>query len=369
MAGASVVYVSPNARLGGTERILETLARHHDPTRWRPSAFFLNDGPMVAEFRARGIPAAVGPPMRLRDPRSVGRAVGSLRRFLADRGADAVHSLMGYGHLVGGLAARAEGIPEVWAQHGSLGRLEYLFARVPTDALIANSRFTLSEHARYGGWAGSRQVVYPGVGPIVASAHDPVPWLDPSSWTVGLAGRLSPMKGHILLLEAAATALARVPDLRVLFVGGEYLRGDGRYAAKVRAAVDALGLAGRVAFAGHLDPPWGAIRACDALAVASITPEPFGLTVVEAWLLGTPVVAPAEGGPAETVADGINGLLFRPRDARSLAEALVRLAADPSLGKRLADRGRAEALSRFTADRMAREVEGVLDRAVAARAE
>ena len=358
MCGRSVVYVSPNARPGGTERVLETLIRHHDPARWRPSAFFLNDGPMVAEFAARGVPTALGPPMRLRDPRSVGRAVASLRRHLVDRRAEAVHSLMGYGHLVGGLAARAGGIPEVWAQHGSLGWHEYLFARIPTDALIANSRYTLAAHARYGGRAGSRHVIYPGVGPIAGA--DPSPWRDPSAWTVGLAGRLSPMKGHLLLLEAAATALGRVPNLRVLLIGGAYLPGDDAYGARVRAAADAPPLRGRVAFTGHLDAPWGAMAACDALAVASITPEPFGLTVVEARRLGVPVVAPAEGGPPEMIADGLDGLLCAPRDAASLAAALVRLATEPGLSASLAARGLVD--GRFTADRMAREVEGVLDR-------
>ncbi|CAN0590152.1 unnamed protein product, partial [Ectocarpus sp. 12 AP-2014] len=56
----------------------------------------------------------------------------------------------------------------------------------------------------------------------------------------------------------------------------------------------------------------------------STRPEPFGLTVIEAMQLGKYVVAPKDGGPSETVINGVCGELFEPRDEASLIQALQR---------------------------------------------
>ena len=59
---------------------------------------------------------------------------------------------------------------------------------------------------------------------------------------------------------------------------------------------------------------------CRALVVPGI--EEFGITMVEAHAAGRPVVAAAEGGALEIVADGVTGVLVRPRSVDALADAL-----------------------------------------------
>ncbi len=59
---------------------------------------------------------------------------------------------------------------------------------------------------------------------------------------------------------------------------------------------------------------------CRALVVPAI--EEFGITMVEAHAAGRPVLAAAEGGALEIVADGLTGVLVRPRSVDALAEAL-----------------------------------------------
>jgi glycosyltransferase involved in cell wall biosynthesis len=76
--------------------------------------------------------------------------------------------------------------------------------------------------------------------------------------------------------------------------------------------------------------------------------EGFGLAVVEAMLAGKPVVASREGAFAEYIRDGENGLLAEPGNPDSFAARITQLAADPALMARIAARGRADALQRFS---------------------
>jgi glycosyltransferase involved in cell wall biosynthesis len=67
--------------------------------------------------------------------------------------------------------------------------------------------------------------------------------------------------------------------------------------------------------------------------------EPFGLAPLEANACGVPVIAIAEGGVRETVVDQVNGLLVE-NNPGAMAEAIARLASDPSLARKLGVKAR-----------------------------
>lgn len=71
--------------------------------------------------------------------------------------------------------------------------------------------------------------------------------------------------------------------------------------------------------------------------------ETFGLTIVEAFSFGVPVVAPPVGGPAEIVSDGRDGFLIDSRNLAELAECVCRLADDPALCLQLSSAARQKA--------------------------
>jgi phosphatidylinositol alpha 1,6-mannosyltransferase len=85
---------------------------------------------------------------------------------------------------------------------------------------------------------------------------------------------------------------------------------------------------------------------CDAFVFASTT-ETLGLVVLEAMASGLPVIASPEGGVADHLRDGVNGLEFPAGDARALATAMLHLVADPVRAMRLGAGARttAESLS------------------------
>jgi glycosyltransferase involved in cell wall biosynthesis len=116
-----------------------------------------------------------------------------------------------------------------------------------------------------------------------------------------------------------------------------------------------LGVLSRVDLPGHRDDVAGELAGIDVVVAYSRSPEPFGQVVVDAMTAGRPVVAAAEGGPAETVRDGVDGLLVAPRDPVALAAPLRRLHDDPALAARLADAGRVTA-QRYRPDRIGGEL-------------
>src|SRR5205814_4082861 len=72
--------------------------------------------------------------------------------------------------------------------------------------------------------------------------------------------------------------------------------------------------------------------------------ESFGLSVIEALAMGLPVVSVAEGGPCDTVQDGVSGYLV-PAEVAALGNAAARLLADPDKARRMGQAG-----ARFVGD-------------------
>jgi glycosyltransferase involved in cell wall biosynthesis len=146
---------------------------------------------------------------------------------------------------------------------------------------------------------------------------------------VGAVGRLNEQKGHRYLLDAAATVLARRPSVRLLIVG------DGDLDIPLREQARALGIAGRVVFAGHRADIPDVLGAIDVLCISSLY-EGTPLALFEAMASGKTIVSTAVDGCREVLEDGVSALLVPPRDAAGLAAALVRTLDEPDLRADLA---------------------------------
>jgi glycosyltransferase involved in cell wall biosynthesis len=87
----------------------------------------------------------------------------------------------------------------------------------------------------------------------------------------------------------------------------------------------------------------------DVAVVPSILYESFSYTCAQAMAAGLPLVASRIGGIPETVHDEVSGLLVAPGDAEGLARAVIRLAQNSSLRRRIGQAGRAKARQHFDA--------------------
>ena len=169
---------------------------------------------------------------------------------------------------------------------------------------------------------------------------------------IGIIARLSEEKGHIILLEAFKDLLNDIRGAQLLIVG------EGRMGNKIKARVSELGIEDNVCFCGSTLSTHDFLSVMDVFVRPS-TIEGFGLTVVEAMMMGVPVVSTNVGDFKVMLDDGEVGVLADPFDARHLKEAIKSILTDGELAGRIRTAARKYAESHFSADRMAKQVEKV----------
>ena len=148
-------------------------------------------------------------------------------------------------------------------------------------------------------------------------------------------GRLSPEKGASGLITALQKVRAAGLDAHLTVVG------EGPTRPELDAWVASLGLGDHCHLLGALaeEDTLKQIARADVVALSSFM-EGLPVVLMEAMGLGVPVVAPRLAGIPELVDHERNGLLFHPGDWDGLADAILRLANDPDLGRRLASAAR-----------------------------
>jgi UDP-glucose:(heptosyl)LPS alpha-1,3-glucosyltransferase len=115
-------------------------------------------------------------------------------------------------------------------------------------------------------------------------------------------------------------------------------KGDTR---EYQALAARLGIGERVVWLGARHDPERWYAAADIVVLPSRY-EPFGNVHLEALAAGLPVVASARAGGAEVIADGTNGAVVEPTDARAITAALERFRERPSAEVTAAARRSAE---------------------------
>ena len=144
---------------------------------------------------------------------------------------------------------------------------------------------------------------------------------------IGSVGRIDTWKGLDVLLDAFDTVAGARAGVE-LVVAGAAVPGKEAYEAGLRGR--AAGLPGVHWLGPRSDIP-DLMADLDLFVLASTSPEPFGLVVVEALASGVPVVASAAGGPLEVLEPAARagpvpqGRLVPPGDAAALAEAVLQL--------------------------------------------
>ena len=157
-------------------------------------------------------------------------------------------------------------------------------------------------------------------------------------------GRIQPLKGADVALEAFALLVGSVPSARLVVVGGPSgPRGEAEVAS-LRAKVATYGLAAQVQFVAPQPHELLSTyyRAADCCLVPSRA-ESFGLVALEAAACGTPVVAAAVGGLTTLVQHGRTGFLVENGDAGAYARFAAEICADPLLQAELGACGAAMA--------------------------
>jgi len=173
-------------------------------------------------------------------------------------------------------------------------------------------------------------------------------------------GRLTEVKGVHIAIEAVARLAqeTRLETVLLDIVGS----GEAGYEERLRQMVASLGLGSNVCFRGHLPHRdlMASYRQYHALLFPAIWVEPFGGVVVEAMAQGVCVIASDQGGPAEHISHGENGLLVPVEDPGALAQAVTSLIESPEHTWQMRQAAIETVRSRYAFDTIADRIEAYL---------
>jgi glycosyltransferase involved in cell wall biosynthesis len=164
---------------------------------------------------------------------------------------------------------------------------------------------------------------------------------------VGLVSGFRVMKGHAIVLDAAAQLASSGRPFHLVFVG------QGPFEPLIREQTSRAGLSDRVSFVGFADDPARWVGALDIALYPPLESDGMSRALFEYLASGRAVIASRVGAAAEVIRDGETALLVPGGDAPELAHALGRLLDDPVLRLRLGQAAAALARERFTGARVA----------------
>jgi glycosyltransferase involved in cell wall biosynthesis len=337
MVSTCAVTVPPKA-YGGTELVTAELSKMltrlgHDVTVFA-TGDSAPEGKLLFHF-----PTAIWPPDAHAELR---HAAFAWRHIMSDPNPfDIVHA-----HQAPSLAMAAlQGVPVVATLHHERDPSLLAFYRdSPGVTYVAISK----RQAELSPELGIRHVIHHGLDP------DLYPEGDGRGGYCAFLGRLCPEKAPHLAIDAAR--LARMP----LKIGGVAHEVSQHYFNDVvKPRIDRSG--GLIQHLGELShaPKVELLRHARALLFPIRWEEPFGLVMIEAMLVGTPVIAFPRGAAGEVIEAGVTGFLVR--SVEEMAECIR------TIGSFDRGRCRARARARWSSMRMARDYEEVYRSIVASR--
>ena len=372
----TICYPFAGDSLGGSHQSLLGLLKGLDQTRYRLLIVVEHPGGRIAQhFAGFEVVPDPAPP---RESFEAGRAfglgkfastfagIGKRAAFLREQGVDIVHTNDGRTHATWSLAAKRAGAKLVWHHRGdpTAKGLRWL-APLVADQIVTVSRFSLPPHK------GSRaareaQVVFSpfDVDVSVDRAAARRRLLDElelpeDALVCGYFGLFIARKRPLAFIDTIARLrqLTSRPVAGLLFGVAEH----PELLAEMEARIADPALGGAVRLMGYRSPGAEWIAACDQLLVPAID-EPLGRTLVEAMVVGTPVIATRSGGNPEAILDGL-GVIVPPDDPQVMAMACATLAESPP--EKLAamvERARKSARERFAAARHVSAISAIYER-------
>jgi len=292
------------------------------------------------------------------DPASLTLSCLQVYRYLKAGRFDIVHTHSTEAGIIGRIAARWAGTPAIvhtihgipFTEQRNLFLRSFLLlmerlAASWTTRLIANADAIRSAYLKAGvGYSEQIVTIRSGIDLERFASAAPMDLdLPRGTFKVLMVARLTKGKGFRELLEAAKQLIKELPEV-VFFIAGE-----GPLRTSLATQISREALTDRVRLLGYQPDLAGLMKAVDLFVLPSYR-EGTPRVISEAMAAGLPVVATCVDGIPEQVEHGVNGLLVEPRQARPLVEAILDLARDEGLRRRMGEAGRkrAEAYSMDT---------------------
>lgn len=326
-----VLHIITGLADGGAEAVLFRLITH-DTKNQHAVVSLTTEGKYGPALRDRGVPVVA---LEMPRGRLTWRGVQTLWFTFRQARPDVVQTWMYHADLVGGIAARAAGIPVVWGIHnttlepGRSSRATIWVARVCAwlsrwvpNRIVVCAQAAQAVHAALG-YDAARMVVIPNGYDLSRFAPDlrlrqglRAQWGVPDDLALlGMVARWDPYKDHANLIEALALLRRRGHVFRAVLVG----TGVDEHNATLMRRIADVGLSDWVQPLGPRTDVPAVMNALD-VHVLSSSAEAFPNVLAEAMACGTPGVT-TDVGDAALIA-GDTGWVAPPRNPQALADAL-----------------------------------------------
>lgn len=280
------------------------------------------------------------------------RLVGLMR----DLGCKLVHVHETFGATLGLAAAAAGQVPvRILSRPADSSPLEGKLSFPSIDAVIAGTEAVKSILLR-GGVAEDRiEVIPPGLDLSRFTSLQPDDLLrgemglGPDDFLVGAVLPLEDERGLKALLEASAIASGQAPRVKVVVLGEGSLRLDSTEGEDIPV------MDGVRYYLGFREKAPRVLASLNMFVVFSHL-DGLGGFLVEAMASGLPVAAVDVGLARDLITHRESGLLVPPRNAKALADAILKVHFDRNLAARLASRGREAVLEKYSTEAMARRI-------------
>ncbi len=345
----NILQIIPALEVGGAERGTVELAQHL-VARGHRSVVISGGGELVSRLEASGS-KHVRLPVGDKNPWTVFRMVREVSRIIEKEKIDLVHARSRVPGFIAFLACRKTFRPFVTTCHGYYRKNFFGYCMGWAKRVIVSSQAIGKHMLEDFEVVPERLALIPrGVDLDEFTYRSSRKRLE-GDFTVGMIGRITPLKGHLDFIRAVSRVVRVFPKIRVLIVG-EAPPERAKYREELELLVKRLGLHQTVEFWGRSQNIPDVLFEMDLLVVATKTPEAFGRVIIEAGACGVPVVATRVGGIVEILDEGKDGLLVPPRDPLALSEAIVRVLKDPALAESFAKRLREKVEKKYSLKQM-----------------
>lgn len=332
-AAPIVMHLRPSNFFGGPEKQIVEHAVLLPDLGWRSVVASFQDGQaeveIIARARERGLSVATVRTRGAYDP----SAISKLRRLLRTSGTSV---LVAHGYradMIGFHAGRLAGVPVVPCVRGFtdenakvriyeaidrlyLRRFPLIVAVSEGSARMLRAHGVHPEHIQ----VVPNAVTVPSVQILPANLRSEYNIPDGAPILVS-AGRLSPEKGHEVLVRAVGVLAATGHHVHLVLLGVGPMR------QQLAATAEQCGIAGHIHFGGFRHDVVACLAAAD-LVVNPSHSEGMPNIVLEAMSAGAPVLATAVGGVPEVLQEGVTGWLVTPGSPGQLAMKIQRILLD-----------------------------------------
>jgi len=340
-----VLHIASGDNWAGAEVQLFTLATAlQTKPGVRVVVVLFNDGKLEQKLREAGVEVSVFDESELNGFQILHQLAHKIREIKPD----VIHTHRTKENILGSIAAHMCGnIPALRTAHGASEHLPPWY-HIPKRLILFMDRFCgrylqhriiavsedLAGILQKDFPAGRIEVIENGIDPalLARSAISAKADITPSDseFKVGIAGRLVPVKRVDIFIQAAAELINAHPELKTSF----HIFGDGPLCADLEALTRELGAENAIHFEGHSENMQQALADLDALLITS-DHEGLPMVLLEAMVLGTPIIARAVGGIPRLLDQGECGILVSDHQASSYADAIYQLINNPENRKKL----------------------------------